>query len=262
MTNKRMQAFSLIELSIVLVILGLITGGVLAGQSLIRAAELRGISTQTDEYRSAVNIFKAKYFSLPGDMTNATDFWGALDGADGLGADCFTLISTATATCNGNGNGWINDPAGGTGVWNWAERFTFWVHLSNAGLILGQYTGKSDSTTNAFTVTPGLNSPEGAISGSEVRIVSSDFIYGAGHTNSFAGLGMTNALEFRQNILTPTEAWSIDKKFDDGMPGTGRVYTAKSTSPFHPGCADSDDPSTAQYSLTVDDTICPIDIGL
>ena len=81
--NQR-HAFSLVELSIVLVILGLLVGGVLSGQSLIRAAQLRSVTTQFANYRAAVFTFRDKYFALPGDMANASAFWGS---AGGTGAD-------------------------------------------------------------------------------------------------------------------------------------------------------------------------------
>ena len=68
------KGFSLVELSIVLVILGLLIGGILTGQSLIRAAELRSVTTQYQGYVTAVNTFRDKYFALPGDMPNAIDF--------------------------------------------------------------------------------------------------------------------------------------------------------------------------------------------
>ena len=58
---KRESAFSLVELSIVLVILGLLVGGILGGQSLIKAAELRSITSDIESYRVAVNSFKIKY---------------------------------------------------------------------------------------------------------------------------------------------------------------------------------------------------------
>ena len=51
------KAFSLVELSIVLVILGLLTGGILAGQNLIRAAELRSVITEFKTYQTAVMTF-------------------------------------------------------------------------------------------------------------------------------------------------------------------------------------------------------------
>ena len=71
------SAFSLVELSIVLVILGLLTGGILSGQSLIRAAELRSVTTEYSRYTAATYSFRDKYFALPGDMSNAESFWGS-----------------------------------------------------------------------------------------------------------------------------------------------------------------------------------------
>ena len=78
------RAFSLVELSIVLVILGLLVGGVLSGQSLIAAAALRSVTTQEARWVAATQTFRDKYFALPGDMNNATSFWGRMNG----NADC------------------------------------------------------------------------------------------------------------------------------------------------------------------------------
>src|ERR1700746_416796 len=63
--------FTLIELSIVLVIIGLIVGGVLVGQDLIRAAEVRATISQIEKYNTAVNTFRGKYNALPGDLNAA-----------------------------------------------------------------------------------------------------------------------------------------------------------------------------------------------
>lgn len=133
------SGFSLVELSIVLVILGLLTGGILGGQSLIRAAELRSVATDVSKYRSASYAFRDKYFGLPGDFTRATSFWGnATTGTSG--GECTAPESdagTGTQTCNGDGNGLIGN-ASTVGQRN-SESFRFWQHLANAGLIEGQY---------------------------------------------------------------------------------------------------------------------------
>src|ERR1700742_2576195 len=94
------RAFSLVELSIVLVILGLLVGGILGGKSLIRASELRSVVTQHDQILTAILGFKDKYFALPGDMNNATQFWGALNPV----SFCMTGHSVDQKTCDGNGD--------------------------------------------------------------------------------------------------------------------------------------------------------------
>lgn len=129
------HGFSLVELSIVLVILGLLTGGILAGQSLIRASELRAVSTQLQKFAAAHYSFQDKYFAIPGDMRNAVTFWGAADGSTGETVACLTVdsltLSDPKQTCNGDGNGRIET----TGTSDEIRRY--WQHLANAGLIEG-----------------------------------------------------------------------------------------------------------------------------
>ena len=71
--------FTLVELSIVLVIIGLIIGGVLVGRDLITAATVRAQIAQIEKYQTAVNTFRGKYGYLPGDIPDpaVTQFGGA-----------------------------------------------------------------------------------------------------------------------------------------------------------------------------------------
>lgn len=145
------NGFTLVELSIVLVILGLLVGGVLAGQSLIRAAELRSVTTQYMSYKTAVNAFRDKYFALPGDMPNAVRYWGAQAGGttDGVDSTCaaLTAAATGTATCNGNGNNQIGETGG-----SYYEWYRFWQHLANAGLVEGTFTGVAGAGSSYHSV--------------------------------------------------------------------------------------------------------------
>jgi prepilin-type N-terminal cleavage/methylation domain-containing protein len=68
--EKLRRGFTLIELSIVLVVLGLIVGGVLVGQSLVNSARGRAQITQIEQFNTAANAFWAKYGYLPGDIPN------------------------------------------------------------------------------------------------------------------------------------------------------------------------------------------------
>lgn len=151
------RGFSLIELSIVLVILGLLVGGILAGKSLIHASELRKVTTDFSRYETAVHGFRDRYFSLPGDISSASKIWGAGDGGTGNTVTCFNAILTGTATCNGNGDGTI---IGATTQVH--EIHHAWQHLTNAGLIEGQYTGSASTDPSVgytWYTLAGMNAP-------------------------------------------------------------------------------------------------------
>ena len=100
------SGFTLLELSIVLVIIGLLAGGILVGRDLIHAAELRSVVSDVDKFTAAANTFRLKYNCIPGDCTNATDYWGTDPGGC---PDTPGNSVPKTATCNGTGNGRLAD---------------------------------------------------------------------------------------------------------------------------------------------------------
>ena len=77
MKNIRYYGFTLIELSMVILVIGLIVGGTVVGIHLISAAKLRGILTEQEQYATAVAAFKNKYRQLPGDMSRPAQFFGS-----------------------------------------------------------------------------------------------------------------------------------------------------------------------------------------
>lgn len=237
--------FSLVELSIVLVILGLLTGGILTGQSLIRAAELRSVTTDFQKHTAAYYSFRDKYFGLPGDLTTATKFWGSAGGT-GSDATCVGLqASGATATCNGGGDGQI---VGITG-YTYAERFMAWKHLANAGLIEGDFTGKSNGIPTSYSTAIGTNVPASKLSRGFWDIY---YINDSGSTGIyFNGSQLdTNELNLFAALLKPEEAWNLDTKMDDGSPVYGKFIVYRpSASGFANTCASPDD-DTATYNLT------------
>ena len=216
------QAFSLVELSIVLVILGLLTGGILTGQNLIRAAELRSITTDFQSYQTAAMTFRSKYFALPGDMKNATDFWEAPSTGT-----CPTGTATGTETCNGNGDGTIiHGTLGAAGEFD--ESFMAWQHLSNAGLIQGSYTGQSGGTSTVHQIA-NENVPAAKLQNAVWFLGSNDYtahnIHTDGpNTNSFSIGGANDSNITTGAILLPEEAWNVDTKIDDGLPQKGDVW--------------------------------------
>lgn len=239
--------FSLVELSIVLVILGLLVGGILGGKSLIRAAELRTVITQHDKFYAATHTFRDKYFALPGDMPNATQFWGNVNPVN-----CAWTVSTDQKTCDGDGNGKI-DAMSATSM----ETLRFWQHLANAGLIEGSYKGSS-ATSGIF--------PPGRISNTVWNVMNYSYYISApaNLTGTFVGDYGNNlrmGLSSGCGGCTPfnsQEVWSIDTKADDGKPGTGKIihYGGGGSLAMCTTAALTTDNATANYSLDTTNYYC------
>ncbi|MES2984232.1 MAG: prepilin-type N-terminal cleavage/methylation domain-containing protein [Pseudomonadota bacterium] len=244
----RRTAFSLVELSIVLVIVGLLVGGIFVGRSLIRASELRAVTAEFDRYVTATQTFRDKYFGLPGDITNATGFWG--DQATGTGACADAAVTDGTpGTCNGNGDRIIDDASGTT------EGFRYWQQLAMAGLVEGAYSGIEDAGTIKYI--GGTNAPLSKLNqgvwsvlyrpnhaGSGAGIFAADYQ----QLFIFGGAGSGTTAYPTGLILRPEDAWNIDNKLDDSKPGLGRIL-----SNWNSSCttaASATDTAAAIYLLT------------
>lgn len=213
------KGFTLIELSIVLVVIGLVVGGVLVGRDLIRSSEIHSFMSEKQRLDTAVNTFKGKYSCTPGDCPNATTFFG-LD-PEGCAENVYGS-TPKTQTCNGNGNGLIRNLVV---VGDDLERevYWFWQHLSAASLWPGVYRGSYLlSTTDPVKdrIYPGVG-------------IDPKFFYYAGAGGNFQGyLGeevtsattlWESAFSGRHGLLTPFEMLNLDKKYDDGRPSTGKM---------------------------------------
>lgn len=236
----KQHGFSLIELSVVLVILGLLAGGAIMSQNLIRNAELRNTLAELDRYSKGYSYFRSKYNSVPGDMFDAADTWGIRAGSTGSDATCRNTKGSYSGTCNGTGNNLIDQ--------NY-ERFLFWQHLARAGYIDGQYTGASTDTTDLGR-TPGVNTP--LLSIGKTYFIEPIYIAtpSAADTQYFNTVFNANTLWAGDNALKPDELWSIDAKIDDGNPASGVVRTLKASASAGQNCATSNSASSADYNTT------------
>ncbi len=248
------HGFSLVELSIVLVILGLLTGGILTGQSLIRAAELRSVITEFQRFQVATHTFREKYFAMPGDMRNATAFWTSA-GGDGTNATCVNAQSNASnATCNGNGDGRV-----GTAGTLYSERFTAWKHLANAGLVEGNYSGKTTGASGTWAVTAGVNVPA---SKNQNGIYDLYFApCAASELFLAAKCDITHITHFIA-YPTPEETWSMDQKLDDGSPVYGRFNVHRPSSVAFPNNCASSDAASAVYNVSNKSAQCLIHLNI
>ncbi len=230
--RKHESGFTLIELSIVLVIIGLIVGGILTGQDLIRAAEQRATLAQIEKYNTAVNTFRNKFGGIPGDLPYLT-------------ANNFNLIPTAgSLTAGGDGNGVLQDnAAGATNAGNFGgETALFWDQLSVAGLVDGSWATATAitglATSSGTTISAASTTDPWSNWIPTAKLGRGNYIYasaGADSVNYYlvGGIGTTTvatgAIAAGSNNLNPLESYSMDKKVDDGLPLTGSVQATDLT---------------------------------
>lgn len=185
--QPRQTGFTLIELAIVLVVIGLLLGGVLKGQELIESARARNLISQIDSVRAAVYTFQDKYRALPG------DYPGELAYAN--------LGGIAGPEVGGNGDGLVRDtPAA-------RESLLVWVHLSHANLIAGHY-----QAANALPDVRGEwpRNPYGAM-----LQLQHDARFSASQGQARLNLKTGNQIPAR--VLA-----EIDRKIDDGRANSGQ----------------------------------------
>lgn len=142
MINQQRNAFTLIELSVVIAIIGLMVGTIMGGHVIMKGQELRSVGNEATRIMIATNQFIQKYGYPPGDMPNATAMWGNATGG-AVGANCsnagLSTPGTGTATCNGDGSGQISRFVSNQS--SIGETWRAWQHLANAGIIKGKYSG-------------------------------------------------------------------------------------------------------------------------
>lgn len=247
-TRLQNRGFTLLELAVVLVVIGLVTGSIFVGRDLIRASGINSTVAQLNKFNSAAYAFQSKYGYLPGDIpgTKAYTFnlyyiTGSLAGAIGCG-DANDIIE-----------GWNTTPwVGGA---NFAgEVVMFFLHLSQAGLIDGMYGAGGAHVTISGATTTG-----GSYSGGQPPTVTSNSTYvneilpaaklgngnfftvGSSATINYYILTGVNQVKasadlVSTNNITPVEAVMMDKKIDDGLPGSGTVFALDTvTTPISSG---------------------------
>jgi len=225
--RKQAQGFTLIEIAIVLVIIGLLLGGILKGQELITSARVRNLISQQDGIKAAFFGFQDRFRAFPGDYTQAT---------------VNIANVTATAACgngNGNGNGQIETANN--------EMVLAWEHLSKAGFITGTYTcaaaeGAATTPVNPYNV--------------RLRV-----IYDGDYGIAAGGAARHN---IKTGAQVPVEIIAeVDRKIDDGLPYTGgfqfSLYQGGAAGPPTEGAAGtctSGNTAAATWNATSGNTNC------
>ena len=216
--NSAKKGFTLIEISIALVIIGLLVGGILAAKQMIRNAEVRGVGKTAQQIISIVQVFKNKFGQYPGDSNQMWAFYGA---------EC---SSTANG-CNGNNSGliyqyWLGPP---NAVWEAdMEDSCVFRHLALASLWKGETLAAACSGGRLDDVR--IEAYKGVV----IPPAIEDVYY------HVAGIKLYGRVGNAVNILTYSAGWSgdymidghltisdarvIEDKFDNGDPDSGKVY--------------------------------------
>lgn len=217
--NKYSHGFTLIELSIVIVIIGLLAGGVLIGKDLIQAAIIRQQITQYENFNTAVNTFKSKYNAYPGDMLpdDAAAFgFAPRSGSDGSGDN------------DGIVEGCVPYEAYQIGC----ESVLFWRDLSEAQLIPDSLHTATDSTPiiPAGTNDEFLYFPRAKLGYNKLILIGTNnqgqewyvMLRGLYYEPPFGGFNWASS---------PAVAYTIDSKIDDGLPLSGIFIIATPGTP-------------------------------
>ena len=194
MNYKPQSGFTLVEVAIVLVIVGLLLGGILKGQELVSNARVRNVADQQNAVKAAYYAFQDRYRALPGDYNQAS-----------------LNIPNVAAGANGNGDAQI----GGAGPLA-TEVVLAWYHLTQSGFIS---CSQCSNAPAAGAVPAAGNSPLNAFGG--VMQINYDGQYPApGAAPGAAGIALVNSLKSGTQIPSNLLA-EIDRKIDDGNPETG-----------------------------------------
>jgi prepilin-type N-terminal cleavage/methylation domain-containing protein len=191
-SKSKAQGFTLVEIAIVLVIIGLLLGGILKGQEMITQAKIKNVIADMSGVSAAMYGYQDRYKALPGD-DKAADRW-----------------SGAT---KGDGDGIV------VGKWTEASKEStyFWDHLRRAGFISGN---GPDSPFNAVSGKMGVQTGDGT--GTSPAGILSD---GATPATKFSSLVLCSA------NLPDKIAISVDSQMDDGLGQKGNVRSMKQTAP-------------------------------
>lgn len=191
-SNRHQSGFTLVELAIVLVIIGLLLGGVLKGQEMIENGKIKNLQNDVKGMTAAYYAYRDRYNAIPGDDPKAATRWPS---------------AASPAATAGDGNGIV----GVAGTWTSCgaavttpETCTFMHHLRLAGLITGI---NSADPVNAY--------------GGAIRVQQS---------TAAANTGMVVGLNLCFGSLPSKAAEAIDASFDDGNPATGNVRGVQATS--------------------------------
>lgn len=253
---KPQAGFTLVELAIVMIIIGLLIGGVLKGQQLITNAQITATVAQIKAIDAATTSFRDQYAGMAGDITNAN-----VRLANCTIAPCYTALV-------GDGDGKIDNGAAG-GITFAAvpanEQLQYWAQLAAAGLLTGLNAQAGNTFWGGMYPASKINGGGfdigwngGGLTLNKLQDTTATAPAEAGHY--LALHGTANAIvggAAADSFLTPNQAARIDTKVDDGQPNTGDILAAGAAGAGAAGCA-SAVTTAAVYNEALPTAVCSL----
>lgn len=217
---KMRAGFTLIEISIVLVVIGLVIGGILLGQELISAAEIRATISQIQKYQTSMYTFRTKYRAMPGDiMASQAISYGFFTRSGGDG--------------DGDGNGMIEGLGGNEGpdLLLGGETVYFWTDLTSAQMINESFTDNTGIVidtavvgTNFSRWLPRAKTGNGHFLAYTTPL-QAPYLGQLGFAFQLARFhaSLATSMNIMDGALSPTQSLTIESKMDDGKPFSGKV---------------------------------------
>ncbi len=226
------NGYTIIEITIIVIALSIFLGIFVNANFKRESNEIKKVVSDIQDYTVSIGEFKRKYGFLPGDIKKT---------------QIFSLSETNT---DGNENNIIEDLNQQVGISNQNLRLdgeigNFWLHLY-----------KSDFTPGNNNIYPFLEYFNSGI-----------LVFSKNNQNYFhigiAGTNKDNEIELI-NILTPNQAYQIDKKMDDGLPYSGRilVYGGKYLNAFDKNNVDRKCATANEYLTIYEEQLCQLIIEL
>jgi prepilin-type N-terminal cleavage/methylation domain-containing protein len=211
--QKSEAGFSLLEFSVVIVIIGLLAMGLTTGEALARASRVQTVISEISQYKTAISSFKQTYEYLPGDLPEASNIWKE---------------QCDKSNCNGNGDGQIQ--FGSIGLDKGREHVRAWQHLALAGIISGDFSGTEwPEGTESARLIPAKNIPASEVAGAVWNIYSDVPLRGQkGNRLVLSAVTNDNLQLPEAGVISADEALDFDNKTDDGNPETGVVQASNS----------------------------------
>lgn len=195
--------FSLVEMSITLLIIALALASIIGGAHLLEVANINRVAGKLSFFKQSVTDFREKYSSYPGDMPNADEFWSDVS--------------------PGNGNNRIDDNVNPVCT---TECLGAWQHLGKANMVNSAFTGVASAVTpSGYEIN--VNVPDSNIKAAFYFVEYAELYGTKGNIVQLSGNEDSGPDE---GMIRPETARNLDKKYDDSNPAEGGFISARSDS--------------------------------